>query len=89
MQDFLVLHPVLPVTSSPPEGYRPIQVGGPFIAHNVQLHARLVNRLDGDKLQLGFRVEPHHTNPLGFLHGRRRLRCVESLPHTVVSLLLF
>jgi uncharacterized protein (TIGR00369 family) len=79
MQDFFVLHPFAPVTISPPEGFRPIQVGGPFIAHNVQLHARLVNRPDGDQLQLGFRVEPHHTNPLGFLHGGMMATFVDML----------
>lgn len=42
-----------------------MRVGGHFVAHNGPLHARL---LDG-RMQLGFRVQPHHTNPLGMCHG--------------------
>lgn len=48
-----------------PEGFRPVRLGGEFIAHNGPLLARL---LDG-RVQLGFRVEPRHTNPLGICHG--------------------
>ncbi len=48
-----------------PAGFRPIRIGGPFISHNGPLYARLVD----DRLQLGFRVEPHHTNPLNICHG--------------------
>ncbi|MBE2262043.1 MAG: PaaI family thioesterase [Burkholderiaceae bacterium] len=48
-----------------PEGFRPIRIGGPFIVHNGPLYARLA----GEKLQLGFRVEPRHTNPLKICHG--------------------
>jgi uncharacterized protein (TIGR00369 family) len=50
---------------APPEGFRAVRVGGNFIAHNGPLYARLI---DG-RLQLGFRVEPRHTNPLGICHG--------------------
>ena len=49
----------------PPEGFRPIEVGGAFVAHNGPLFARLWE----GRLQLGFRVEPRHTNPLGICHG--------------------
>ena len=84
MQDFNVLHPVVTVSSSAPEGFRPIQVGGPFIAHNVPLHARLVSTPEGDKVQLGFRVEQHHTNPLGFLHGGMMATFVDMLAACVV-----
>lgn len=48
-----------------PEGFRAVQVGGPFIAHNGPLYARLVD----ERLQLGFRVESRHTNPLQICHG--------------------
>ena len=48
-----------------PEGFRPVSIGGPFTAHVGPLFARL----QGDRLQLGFRVERQHTNPLGICHG--------------------
>ncbi len=48
-----------------PEGFRSITMGGPFIAHNGPLYGRLVD----DRLQLGFRVEHRHTNPLNICHG--------------------
>lgn len=48
-----------------PEGFRPVVVGGSFVAHNGPLFGRL---LDG-RLQLGFRVEERHTNPMGICHG--------------------
>ncbi len=84
MQGFNVLYPVVTVSSSAPEGFQPIQVGGPFIAHNVPLHARLVSTDAGDKVQLGFRVAPHHTNPLGFLHGGMMATFVDMLAACVV-----
>lgn len=48
-----------------PEGFRPAPIGGPFLAHNGPLYARW----SGDRLQVGFRVRPHHVNPLGICHG--------------------
>lgn len=48
-----------------PEGFRAVSVGGPFIAHTGPLYARWT----GERLQLGFRVEHRHTNPLGNCHG--------------------
>ncbi len=48
-----------------PEGFRPARVGGAFMAGNGPLYGRLV---DG-KLQLGFRVEDRHCNPLKICHG--------------------
>lgn len=48
-----------------PAGFRAVRVGGPFIAHNGPLFARLTE----GRVQLGFRVESHHTNPLGICHG--------------------
>ena len=53
--------------SSPaiPEGFRPVQVGGSFIAHNGPLYAKWT----GQRLLLGFRVLDHHTNPLKIAHG--------------------
>ncbi|AOW13041.1 hypothetical protein LPB72_18960 [Hydrogenophaga crassostreae] len=52
-------------SQSPPAGFRAVRVGGNFIAHNGPLFARLVE----GRLQLGFRVEARHTNPLGICHG--------------------
>ena len=51
-------------TNTPP-GFRPVQMGGPFIAANGPLYARR----EGTRLQMGFRVEERHTNPLGMCHG--------------------
>jgi uncharacterized protein (TIGR00369 family) len=48
-----------------PEGFRPVQVGGAFIAHNGPLYGKWT----GKKLLLGFRVQDQHTNPLKIAHG--------------------
>jgi uncharacterized protein (TIGR00369 family) len=48
-----------------PDGFKPAIIGGAFLAHNGPLYARL----DGERFQLGFRVEPRHTNPLNICHG--------------------
>ncbi len=40
-------------------------MGGAFLAHNGPLYARL----DGERFQLGLRIEQQHTNPLGICHG--------------------
>ena len=58
------------VTSSPnnqdiPEGFRPISMGGPFMARNGPLFAKW----SGERVLLGFRVAPQHTNPLDNCHG--------------------
>ncbi|HWI82020.1 PaaI family thioesterase [Ramlibacter sp.] len=51
--------------ASIPAGFRPVAIGGPFLAHNGPLYARLA----GEGVQLGFRVEARHTNPLNICHG--------------------
>jgi uncharacterized protein (TIGR00369 family) len=48
-----------------PAGFRPARIHGDFVAFNGPLYARL----DGDAIQLGFRVEQRHTNPLRICHG--------------------
>lgn len=48
-----------------PDGFRPIAMGGPFIEVNGPLYGRWT----GERLQLGFRVEPRHVNPVGTCHG--------------------
>ncbi|MHB8951019.1 MAG: PaaI family thioesterase [Rhodoferax sp.] len=48
-----------------PDGFRPIVVGGQFIAHNGPLYGQWT----GQRLLLGFRVEERHTNPLKICHG--------------------
>ncbi len=48
-----------------PEGFTIARIGGAFMAQNGPLYARLVDR----RVQLGFRVEPRHTNPLNICHG--------------------
>jgi len=48
-----------------PSGFRPAPIGGPFIAANGPFYARL----EGERIQLGFRVEERHCNPLKICHG--------------------
>jgi len=48
-----------------PEGFRPLPMGGDFIHVNGPLYLRR----EGGRAQLGFRVEPRHTNPAGICHG--------------------
>ena len=48
-----------------PDGFRPVQVGGAFIAHNGPLYGKWT----GERLLLGFRVQDQHTNPLKIAHG--------------------
>ncbi|MEO8544827.1 MAG: PaaI family thioesterase [Betaproteobacteria bacterium] len=48
-----------------PEGFRAADIHGDFIIFNGPLFGRLAD----DQLQLGFRVEQRHGNPLGICHG--------------------
>ena len=48
-----------------PEGFRPLPIGGEFIAHNGPFYLRH----QGEGVLLGFRVEARHTNPMGICHG--------------------
>jgi len=49
-----------------PNGFRPVRIAGQFVVHNGPLFARI----EGDhRVQLGFRVEPRHTNSMGVCHG--------------------
>jgi uncharacterized protein (TIGR00369 family) len=57
--------PMSPPGAAVPEGFRAVRLGGPFVGHNGPLFARL----EGGRVQLGFRVEPRHTNPLNVCHG--------------------
>jgi len=52
-------------TPGVPDGFRPVPAGGEFIDVNGPLWIRRV----GNRAQLGFRVEPRHTNPAGICHG--------------------
>ena len=53
-----------------PEGFKPLEVGGDFVALNGPLYIRSLAQADGSKLRhLGFRVEKRHTNPMGNCHG--------------------
>lgn len=49
-----------------PEGFKPRSFGGGFVAANGPLYLK---KLDGGGVLLGFRVEPHHCNAMGMLHG--------------------
>lgn len=48
-----------------PPGFRPVELGGGFLAVNGPLYARWT----GSGVQLGFRVEARHVNPLSICHG--------------------
>jgi uncharacterized protein (TIGR00369 family) len=48
-----------------PAGFSVLPIGGQFMAHNGPLYVRLV----GARVQVGFRVQPRHTNPLNNCHG--------------------
>ncbi len=62
-----ILPPTDPV---PPDGFKPLLVGGDFTAINGPLYIRSQLQPDGSKLRhLGFRVEKRHTNPMGNCHG--------------------
>lgn len=50
---------------SVPEGFVPVSMGGEYIAANGPLYLRKLGAI----AQLGFRVEPRHTNPAGICHG--------------------
>ena len=52
-------------TSGVPAGFVPLHTTGEFIAANGPLY--LLH--EGERMMLGFRVEPRHTNPLGICHG--------------------
>jgi uncharacterized protein (TIGR00369 family) len=54
------------VEPGPPPGFRAVsRYCGQFIAHCGPVFGRVEN----DELVLGFRVLPHHTNPLDCAHG--------------------
>ena len=48
-----------------PEGFKPLAIGGDFMAANGPLYVRIVDR----RVQMGFRVLQRHTNPLNICHG--------------------
>ena len=48
-----------------PQGFVPVRLGSAFATHSGQLYGRWH---DG-RLQVGFVVEPHQTNPGGHCHG--------------------
>ena len=52
-------------TPDVPEGFRILPIGGDFIRVNGPLYVREV---DGS-VQVGFRVEERHTNPMNICHG--------------------
>ena len=48
-----------------PPGFAPLDAGGPFIRHNGPLYVLH----QGTLVKFGFRVGPHHVNPMNNLHG--------------------
>lgn len=55
----------MPEAIAIPDGFRPAKIHGEFVAFNGPFYAQL----SGDRIQLGFRVEQRHTNPMGICHG--------------------
>ena len=53
------------MSANVPDGFAPIVAGGDFIARNGPLYLRQVDGL----VELGFRVQPRHANPMGICHG--------------------
>ena len=53
------------VRASLPPGFRPLTMMGDFMALNGPLYLRH----EGDVVQVGFRVEARHANPMGNCHG--------------------
>jgi len=51
--------------SGVPEGFVPLPMGGDFIGVNGPLYLKH----EGALVQMGFRVERRHTNPMGNCHG--------------------
>lgn len=56
---------ISPQRADIPAGFKPLSMGGEFIANNGPMY--LLH--EGDVVQVGFRVESRHTNPLGICHG--------------------
>jgi uncharacterized protein (TIGR00369 family) len=54
---------------SPPEGFRLIKAGGPYMSLSGPLYGRIVQENNKNRVQIGFRVEQRHTNPVGICHG--------------------
>lgn len=54
-----MIHPAIPA------GFVPVKLGSHFASHSASLFARW----HGGKLQVGFVVEQHHSNPGGHCHG--------------------
>jgi len=48
-----------------PAGFRPMTMGGPFMASNGPLYLHH----QGELVRVGFRVEERHTNPMRVCHG--------------------
>ena len=55
----------MPTTPAIPEGFFPAKVPGEFLLHNGPLYGKWTP----ERVYLGFRVEPRHSNPLGICHG--------------------
>jgi len=56
---------------SAPAGFVPVSIGGVFTTHNGPLYGRwhVAGPAGEGRLQLGFRVLPHHANPGQTCHG--------------------
>jgi uncharacterized protein (TIGR00369 family) len=54
-----------PAAVSVPDGFHPLVMGGEF----MRLNGPLYLRHEGEIVQVGFRVEPRHCNPMAICHG--------------------
>lgn len=72
------------MTADVPEGFAPIVVGGDYIGVNGPLYLRQV----ADRVELGFRVEPRHTNGMAICHGGMMASFCDMLLPMVTRLVL-
>ena len=59
------MNAAIDTSTAVPDGFRAIEIGGPYMAVNGPLYGKL----EEGRLLMGFRVEARHTNPLGICHG--------------------
>ena len=72
-----------------PEGFRALKMFDDFVGANGPLYMRHERRPEGSLVQLGFRVERRHCNPMGICHGGMMATfCDMLLPITDAAMLV-
>lgn len=67
-----------------PEGFKRLDSGGDYIGVNGPLYLRRA----GDRIELGFRVEPRHTNGMRICHGGMMATFCDMLLPTITHLVV-